>query len=159
MKKILTLMMAIGTFATLHAQTREETRRVILGERKDNGGYDNRNNRDVVYDRSGNDRYPGTYSNNRQFEVDRINREYDNKIASIRNNRYLSRAEKEKMIRQLERDRQQRIANINRGYNNRNRDYDDNDRYTRNDNGKHKGWYKKMKNNNWKKGNRNRNRN
>ncbi|RYZ50450.1 MAG: hypothetical protein EOO14_19310 [Chitinophagaceae bacterium] len=65
-------------------------------------------------------------------------------------------------MRQLERDRQQRIAEINRGYNDRNdRRYDD-DRYSRGEkahhakgnNGKHKGWYKKEKNKNWKKGKR-----
>jgi predicted transglutaminase-like cysteine proteinase len=146
MKKILTLLMAVGTCATLHAQTREETRRVILGERNDNDGY---TDRDVVYGRSGNDHHPASYSNNRRYEMDQINQEYDNKIYSIRSNRYLSNAEKERMIRQLQRDRQQRIADVNRSFNNRNRTYDD-DRYGRND----KGWNKKYKNTNMKKGNK-----
>ena len=146
MKKILTLLMAVGTFATLHAQNREETRRVILGERKDNGSYDNR---EVVYGRTGNDRYPGGYSNNRQYEIDQVNREYDNKIYSIRDNRYLSNAEKERTIRQLERDRQQRMAEINQSYNDRDRRYDD-DRYSKKNNGKHKGWDKREKNKYWK---------
>lgn len=153
MKTILTFLMAAATFGTLHAQTsREETRRVILGEPKDNGGYENRKDRDVVYGRNENNRYPGTYTNNRQYETDQINREYDNKINSIRNNRYLDYDEKERMIRQLERDRQQRIAAINRGYNDRDRHYDD-DRYEKRDNGKHKGWYKKNKNKNRRNGN------
>lgn len=155
MKQILTLLIAVGTIGTLNAQTREETRRVILGERKDNGSRNDRNNRDVVYGDGDYDRYPNNGSNgNRQYQVDQINREYDNKINSIRNSRYLSNSEKERAIRQLERDRQQRLAEISRGYNDRDRRYDDN--YSRKDNGKHKGWYKKGKNKNWKKGNRNR---
>jgi hypothetical protein len=156
MKQILTLLIAAGTFGTLNAQTREETRRVILGESKENGSRNDRNNRDVVYGDGDYDRYPnnGSYGN-RQYQIDQINREYDNKINSIRNNRYLSNSEKERAIRQLERDRQQRLAEISRGYNDRDRQYDDDD-YARKNNGKHKGWYKKAKNKNWKNGNRNR---
>jgi hypothetical protein len=163
MKKILTLLIAIGAFATLHAQSREENRRVVLGDRNENGTYSGRNDRDVVLGRGSSDRYPdGTYSSNRQYEIDRVNREYSDKINSIRNNRYLSSSEKERAIRDLERDRQRRIEQINRGYNSRNdRRYDD-DRYSRGEqaryakgnNGKHKGWYKKDKNKNWKKGKR-----
>jgi hypothetical protein len=161
MKKILTLLIAVGAFVTLQAQSREEARRVILGDRKDNGSYGGRNDRDVVLGRNESGRYPGGYSSDRQYQVDQINREYDNKIESIRNNRYLSSDEKERTIRQLERDRQKRIANLNRQYNDRSdrdRRYDNNDRYdrSRGDNGKHKGWYKKEKNKNWKKGKRER---
>ncbi len=143
MKRILTLLIAVSAFATLHAQSREETRRVILGDRKDNSG---RNDRDVVLGRGDNGRYPGGYSGERQAQIDQINREYDNKIYSIRNNRHLSYEEKERMIRQLERDRQRRIAEVNRRYNDRNGEYDDDDRYARNDryerngNGKKRGW-------------------
>ena len=164
MKKILTLLIATGTFLTLNAQSKEEARRVILGERKDNGTYSGRNDRDVVLGRGNTGNYPnGTYSSNRQYEIDRVNREYSDKINSIRNNRYLSSAEKQRAIRDLERDRQRRIDQINRNYNGRNDRYDRDDRYnerderySRGNNGKHKGWYKKAKNKNWKKGQRNR---
>lgn len=164
MKRILTLLLATGAFVTLHAQSREETRRVVLGDRTENGTYNGRNDRDVVLGRGNTERYPdGNYSNNRQYEIDRVNREYADKINSIRNNRQLNNAEKERTIRQLERDRQRKLEEINRGYNDRNdRRYDDDDRYRGNDharnakgnNGKHKGWYKKDKNKNWKKGKR-----
>lgn len=162
MKKILTLLIAVGAVATLHAQSREETRRVILGGSKDNGTYGN-GNRDVVLGQGNNGQYPnypnGTYSNDRQYQIEQVNREYDSKIYSIRNNNYLSNQEKERMIRQLEIDRQRRIDQINRqssngGYNNGNY----NDRYDRKDNGKHKGWYKGKGNphgnggKNWKNG-------
>lgn len=153
MKKILTLLMAVGTVASLHAQTREETRRIILGEPNNNGIY---KDGEVVANRNETGRYPGAYPDNRRNEADQINREYENKIRSIRNNGYLSRAEKEKMIRQLQRDRQQRLKALGHRYNDRNRRYDDDDRYTKNNNGKHKGWNKSSKNKNWKKGNRDR---
>lgn len=159
MKKILTLLIAAGTFISVQAQTsREEARRVILG-----GGTSNdRNsggNRDVILGGGNNGEsypsYPGNYpSGNSQSQVDQINREYDNKIQSIRNNSYLSYEEKQRAIRQLEKDRQARIKQLNRSYNDDNR-YDDN-RYGKKNNGKHKGWNKKSKNNNWKKGNRDR---
>ncbi|HZH36882.1 MAG TPA: hypothetical protein VEX65_06395 [Flavisolibacter sp.] len=153
MKKILTLLIAAGAFATVHAQSREENRRVVLGERRDNGNNDNRNDRDVILNRGGNNgQYPGGNTGDRQSQVDQVNREYDNKIYSIRNNPHLNEAEKQRTIRQLENDRQRRIDEINRDYNNN----DNRDRYDRKDNGKHKGWYKKAKNKNWKNGKRNR---
>lgn len=158
MKKILTLLIAAGAFGTLHAQSNEEARRVILGGPKDNGTYGSRD-RDVVYGRGNNGEYPtypnGSYGNNRQYQVDQVNREYDAKIQSIQNNRYLNYEEKQRAIRQLERDRQRRLDEINRPYNG-NYGGDNDDRYGRKDNGKHKGWYKKGKNKNWKKGNSNR---
>jgi hypothetical protein len=144
MKKILILLIAVSAFATVHAQSREETRRVILGERKDNGTYDNRNDRDVVLGRNGNDRNNGEYSNDRRYQVDQVNREYDNKINSIRNNPHLNGGEKERVIRQLEQDRQRRIAEINRNNNDRydrnDRRYDRDERYARNGNGNKRGW-------------------
>lgn len=137
MKKILTLLIAAGSFVTIHAQSGDEGRRVLLGNTKDNGKY---YDRDVAWGKPTNEKYP-VYSNDgrkdsREYQIDQVNREYDSKIYSIRNNRYLSNSEKERMIRGLERDRQDRINDINRPYN----DYR---RY--NDNGKHKGWFKKNK--------------
>lgn len=166
MKTILTLLLVVGSLASAQAQTsREEARRVILGG---GNGSQNKRDRDVVLGgENERNRFPGSYpSGDRQAQIDQINREYDNKIQSIRNNPYLSADEKDRSIRQLERDRQRRISDLNRRYsdrdNNRDRDRDrdhdhddDDDRYeNRGDNGKHKGWYKKDKNKNWKKGNR-----
>jgi hypothetical protein len=152
MKKILTLLIAAGAFVTLHAQSREESRRIILGEPKDNGVYD----RDVNRERKSDDRYStyprGGYNNSKQYEMDEVNQEYDRKITSIRNNRYLSHDEKARMIRQLEKDRQNRINQIRRANENNSKKDRYNDRNERRDNGKHKGWYKKAKNKNWRKG-------
>lgn len=142
MKKILTLLIAVAAFASVNAQTREENRRVILGGGNDNGTYGGRNDRDVIFGGGNNG---DTYSGNRQAEIDRINQEYDNKIYSIRNNPNLSNAEKDRVIRQLEKDRQRRINDIDRRYR-KNRDddrddrYDRDERYERKNNGKKKGW-------------------
>lgn len=151
MKKILTLLLAAGVFTAAQAQTsRDEARRVILGG---GNGSNNGGNRDVILGGGSNSdsypSYPNSYpsSSSRQAEIDRVNREYDNKIQSIRNNSYLSYEEKERAIRQLEKDRQARIRQLSR-------DYDNNYNNDRGDNGKHKGWYKKDKNKNWKKGRR-----
>ena len=157
MKKILTLLIAAGAFVSAQAQiSKEEARRVILGG--GNGGGSNSptgGNRDVILG-GGNDNgnyptYPNSYpSGDRQSQVDQVNREYDNKIQSIRNNSYLSYEEKQRAIRQLEKDRQKRIQQINSSYN------DSGYNKNRGNNGKHKGWNKKSKNKNWKKGHRDR---
>ncbi|HEU4470337.1 MAG TPA: hypothetical protein VFR58_04580 [Flavisolibacter sp.] len=141
MKKILTLLIAAGSFGALHAQNpREEARRVILGDPDNSNRTTSRNGRDIILG-GGNDRnnYPSGSSS------DAINREYDSKIASIRNNPYLSSAEKERTIRQLESDRARRLREVNRG---RERDYDyrangdRRDKRYKSNNGKHKGWTK-----------------
>jgi hypothetical protein len=148
MKKIVTLIIAATTIATVHAQTsRDEARKVILGQPKNNGS--SQGGRDVILG-GGNNRndYPTYPSSNgsygsKQSQIDQVNREYDAKIYSIRANNSLSQSEKERMIRQLEKDRTQRIRQINQQYRN-------NDSYNkkgkknkeRHDNGKHKGWTK-----------------
>lgn len=167
MKKIITLLLCVGTVATAFSQTNdEEARRIILGKRTGSpstpGGGTSNDPRDIILgggDRRVNDgndtRYPnGTYGS-RQQQIDQVNREYDSKIQSIRNNPTLSAAEKERMIRQLEADRARRIRDINRYYdtdrrdrdrdrNDRDRDDDDDDdRYKqKGNNGNHYGWEK-----------------
>ena len=156
MKKILTLLLATVGFITVNAQvSKEEARRVILGGGSGSGNGGSTNGRDVILGggSGGNDypSYPNSYpsSGSRQSQIDQVNREYDNKIQSIRNNSYLSYEEKERAIRQLERDRQARIRQINNSY-----DKGSYSREQKGNNGKHKGWYKKEKNKNWKKGQR-----
>jgi hypothetical protein len=159
MKKVITLLLIVSTVASASAQTsQEESRRVVLGT----GGGDTRTERtsggsnpvDVILgrDRRVEDnqgtRYPsGTYGT-REQQIDRVNREYDAKIYSIRNNRTLTAAEKERMIRQLEADRARRIREINNRYYDRDSRYDDdNDNYRKDkkyktNNGNHYGWEK-----------------
>jgi hypothetical protein len=141
MKKFITLLIAVAAFAGAEAQSNkiEEAKRVVLG-----GG--NNNDRDIYEDRRvGSRDYP--YGSSREAEIDRINRDYDQKIQSIRNNPYLSSAEKERTIRQLNNERERRIREINNGYEDRDRDrrYDDDyrkDKKNKSNNGKHKGWTK-----------------
>lgn len=138
MKKIITLLLAAGAFLAVSAQsTRDEGRKVILGQEKNGSQRD----RDVVLGR--NDRNP-TYPNSNGSSVDQINREYDAKIWSIRNNHTLTPDEKTRIIRQLEKERAQKIRKANQSYGThkgkKNKDYDD-DRY-KNNRGKHKGWTK-----------------
>lgn len=169
MKKIITLFFCVGAVTAAFAQTAEqdEARRVILsggGSKKTD--QDTRNSRDVilggdrrVYDekeRNTNYPYPGTYptSGSRQSQVDRVNRDYDAKIRSIRSNNRLSSAEKERIIRDLNNDRARVIRQINgrsendrrRYEDKRDRRYDDDDdddrKKYKSNNGNHYGWEK-----------------
>jgi hypothetical protein len=153
MKKIITLLLAAAAFVSVQAQTsKEEARKVILGQPKTGSGTASKQGRDIIlgggntgsrnpgYPNSGN--YP---SGSRQAQIAQVNREYNAKIYSIRNNPNLSPAEKERMIRQLESDRARRIREINRqfengGYNKHGKNGKKDDEH--HDNGKHKGWYK-----------------
>lgn len=159
MKKITTLVLAVAFVVAAHAQTsRDEARRVILGQPKTSTPktYPSQNPRDVILGGGSNNgntypnNYPSTYpSGSREAQIDQVNRDYNSKIQSIRNNPYLSQAEKDRAIRQLENDRARRIREINGQYGsysknkNKRHDNDDDDRYEgRHDNGKHLGWEK-----------------
>lgn len=157
MKKIITLLLAVGAFGALQAQTsKEEARKVILGQGKtqSGSGSPSTSGRDVILGGGNNGTsypdnrtsYPNNYpSGSRQARIDQVNREYDAKIWSIRNNNNLSQAEKDRIIRQLEKDRARRINEINNyDKNRRYEDDDDNDSRskTKSNNGKHLGWEK-----------------
>jgi hypothetical protein len=157
MKKLITLLLATGAFFSVQAQTsKDEARRIILGQEKgNNNNSTSRNGRDVVLGGGNETTYPNSYPNNYpsgsgQAEIDRVNREYDAKIWSIRNNNTLSSQEKARMIRQLEQDRDRKIRQINQnkdyGYSKKGKKYDDYDDhgkgYGKSNNGKHLGWEK-----------------
>jgi hypothetical protein len=160
MKHIVTLALSFLIIGAAAAQTqaeREEARRIILGQQKKGSTPGSKESRDVILGgdnrRIHEEQYPGTYPNgssSRAAEIERVNREYDSKIQSIRYNNSLSAAEKEKIIRQLESDRRKRINAINKYYNEdgkRNKKYDDDDdnnghRNHKGNNGKHLGWEK-----------------
>jgi len=139
MKKIITLLFAVGAFASVNAQTtREEARKVILGEGKtktDNPT--STRGRDVILGGGSEDNRTYPTSSSRQAQIDQVNRDYDAKIFSIRRNSSLSEAEKERIIRDLENERARKIARINKDY-----DGDGNYKKEKKDNGKHLGWEK-----------------
>jgi hypothetical protein len=146
MKKIITLLFAAAAFVSVQAQTsREEARKVVLGGQKGSTTTtktpDSRteNPRDVVLGGSTSE------SSSRQAQIDQVNREYDAKIASIRNNPTLTQEEKDQAIARLERDRARKIRAIN----NQDDKYDDDDKNSekkhknaKGNNGKHLGWEK-----------------
>src|SRR5688572_13851006 len=116
MKKIITLLFAVAAIGSVQAQTtREEARKVVLGGSKGTAttttGTEPRKDgpRDVVLG-------PGTSTTSteasRQAEINEVNRDYDAKIYSIRNNPTLTTAEKEEVIARLERDRARKIRAI-----------------------------------------------
>ena len=99
MKKIITLLFSLGVFVTSFAQY--------------NQGH---NNRDDQYVYNQRDHYgKGNYSSvkEKNFQLARINREYDYKIQAIKNNRYLNRREKKAAIKNAEKERKAQIKIVN----------------------------------------------
>ena len=172
MKEIMNLFLLLSAFGVASAQSTremEDAKEVILGPKKTSGGSGTSDKEVVlgddrrVYDGNGTTYPRRTSGTSRESQINQVNREYDAKIYSIRNNRYLSRAEKERAIRQLEADRARRIRQINERYygsddrRNDDRRYDDRRRYEDDDNRYNYGKNKKYKKNNgkhlgWKKG-------
>jgi hypothetical protein len=145
MKKLIILLIAASALVSVQAQTsKDEARKVILGQEK-GGSSTSRTDRDIILGGGNETNYPNSYPNSypndsRQAQVDQVNREYDAKIRSIQNNRTLTQAEKNKMIRQLEQDRARRIRQLDRNddYHYAKKDKDD----EKGNNGKHLGWEK-----------------
>ncbi|MDB5206635.1 MAG: hypothetical protein JWR72_1710 [Flavisolibacter sp.] len=116
MKKILTLSIALVAVTGAFAQypnsypNRTENRDVILG-----GGTNDR----TVYD-NGNSRYDNNsrYNNNnssakeRDFEIQRINREFDYKIRDVQSARRMRSSEKSYQVRLLEQQRRQQVQAV-----------------------------------------------
>jgi len=138
MKKIFTLLVAVGFLAAMNAQT---------------GSRDNRNNRDT-HDRQQNDQWGnnkdvivndgrynngdrndnnfGSYNGNRRMQIAQVNRKYDFKIERVRNDFFMRRFEKMRVIRSLEAQRQQEIRMLYARYNKKgqhNRGYNSNHHY------------------------------
>ena len=143
MKKIFTLVFALGTFALVQAQPGTRDNRDIrqpdqrntqqVDQRDNNRGYDN--GRDVVYNKPyDNDNRFVSVERRRDMEIAQINREYDFKIQKVRNSYFTSRWDKERQIRFLQAQRQQEIKMVYRKFSERrDRDFDrydhDNRRY------------------------------
>ena len=116
MKKILALFVALGAMTAVFAQngrSRNESRDVILGkddnrtvyeDRRDESRYGNRDN--DRYDNRDKDRYNRNELENR---IERINREFDWKIESVKRDRNLKNGEKKRRVRTLENERDDRI--------------------------------------------------
>jgi hypothetical protein len=134
MKQIITLLIAMFAVTSVFGQSQknEEAKDIILGKKKSDGT--KQSPRDIILGRGSKDEpvynpdnrtYPNDerYST-RERRVQQINRQYDEKIQSIRNNPTLSAEEKRRIIRDLNEERARKIREVNRVYD---RDYDDDD--------------------------------
>jgi hypothetical protein len=142
MKKIITLLLMFGAFATSHAQSRtiDKAKEVITKEPRNTTS--NPNDR-KVYGES-DSRYPSN-STSRQAEINEVNRTYDAKIQAIKVNPLISASEKERRIRDLEYERAQRIREINNRYYSNSSTHSKNknkNKAYKTNNGKHLGWEK-----------------
>ncbi len=146
MKKIFTLLFAVGMLAAAQAQpgnrdNRQPDRRDAPIDRQDDGRFDNDKSFIAINvsfdndDRFGNSRFSN--ERKRDMEIAKINREYDYRIQRVKNNYFMSRWEKQRQISFLQNQRQQEIRMVYAKFSNRNKhnnryDRDDN-RYDRND--------------------------
>jgi len=109
MKKLFALAIALGAMTSIFAQRgydrREDSRDVILGQQ----------NRSVYNNNRNNDGYFS--SRERDEQIERINRHYNRKIQSVKNDRYLRNGEKRREIRFLENERDVKIREVVERYN------------------------------------------
>lgn len=143
MKKIFTLLVAVGMFTLAEAQpgTRDnrqpdQRNNQQTDQRDYNNGYGNQKDITINHnpydkdDRYGNDRF--SMERKRDMEIAGINREYDYKIQRVRNNFFMGRYEKERQIRFLQEQRQREIRRVYDRYSDRRgHDYDRDDHSNR----------------------------
>ena len=130
MKRIFTLVVALGLLTAAQAQNRTGDNRgnrqqdqqvVIQHDQRDFDDYSNdQYDRDVRYMKSN----PGK-DRKMAKQIDAINREFDFKIQQLQRNRYLSRFDKQRQMRFLQEQRQREIRMVYaRNHKSKNR-YDD----------------------------------
>ncbi len=140
MKKIFTLLLAVGIISLAQAQPGNRDNRQT--DRRDNQPNDRQNDDrfdndktfvtvDLSFDRDdrfGNNRFSN--ERKRDMMIAKINREYDFRIQRVKNSFYMSRWEKQRKIRFLQEQRQQEIRMVYAKFSNRNQH---DNRYDRND--------------------------
>lgn len=118
MKKILTLLLAVGLFSVSFAQGNHQKKdRYDTNDeyaRASNGRYGNQN--DSRYENNRN----VSYENQQAIEIQRINREYNYKVQSIENNRYMKNRQKKLAIRDAREERVNQIQMLNARFNGHN---------------------------------------
>jgi len=137
MKKIFTLLFAIGFLTAINAQSRSSD----IRDNRDNqqsGQWGNNRSNDVVGNNNPYDngyRYDnnfGSFDGNIKMQIAQINRKYDFKIQSVRNDFFMRRVEKMRMIHLLEVQRKREITMAyerSKRWGQRDRGYDSNHRY------------------------------
>ena len=137
MKKLFTLLLAVGFLTAMNAQTGSRDNRDNRNSQQ-NGQWGNDSRNDVginngQYDN--NDHYDnnfGSYNGNIKMQIAQVNRKYDFKIQQVKNDRFIRRSEKMRVIRSLEAQRQQEIRMAYARSNKRgqhDRGYDSNHRF------------------------------
>lgn len=132
MKRIFTLVFALGFLTAAQAQNRNGDNRgnrqpdrpiVIQHNQRDFDNYSNdQYDRDVRYMKSN----PGK-DRKMAKQIDAINREYDFKMQQLQRNRYLSRFDKQRQLRFLQEQRQREIRMVYARHHKNKNKYDDRD--------------------------------
>jgi hypothetical protein len=123
------LLLAAGSAS---AQGRERAAGTILGGSSNNGAYEQRDrgyeSRDDRYDKDSKDRdyrndksrydSRSTYNSRDRYEADvrDLNRYYDERISSVQNDRRLRARERKNLVADLQRERQDRLRQLNDRY-------------------------------------------
>ena len=125
MKKIITLLFSVGAFATSFAQYNHQQNnddRNYRTENKRGDQYANSSNGNGNYGRDDKRRGHFNKGNNysakgREFQIEKINRDFNFQIHAIQNDRYLRRREKKAAIRNAEIERSRQIQMVNERFN------------------------------------------
>jgi hypothetical protein len=111
MKKMITLMLSVALFASAFAQRSDR-----INDGRGYGRDGQYSTTSQVYNNNGN---YNDGRNNRDFQIDKINREFSYKINAVANNPYLRNGQKRRAIRDLEKQRTAQIQMVKRSYNDR----------------------------------------
>jgi hypothetical protein len=137
MKKIFTLLVAVGFITAINAQTGsrdrdnrdtrdQQTDQRVNNNNKDFDVNDGRYNNDDRFDKT------GSYNGNIKMQIAQVNRKYDFKIQKVKSDYFMRRNEKMRVIRSLEAQRQQEVRMLyarNNKKGQHDRGYDSNHHY------------------------------
>jgi hypothetical protein len=121
MKKIFTILLAVGTVGFASAQSSHNS---------DFGRDSKGNSRDVILGQQGSNVHR-TYGSNsfsmkeRDEQIRRITREFDQKIEMVKRDRHIRSYEKSRQIKMLERQRNDQIKDVQKRYDNDRNKHDD----------------------------------
>ena len=123
MKKTITLLFCFGAFTTSFAQNNHD--RNFRNENKWDDQYANSSHGNRNYDRDDKDRRHFNNGNNysangKDFQIEKINRDFNFQIRAIKSNRYLRRREKKAAIRNAKIERSRQIQMVNERFNDNN---------------------------------------
>jgi hypothetical protein len=112
MKKIFTLVFALGTISSVFAQSKhDESKNVIFGHTDYNKVYSTTDQHTAFsFDKKEKDR-----------QITQINKDFDRQIKMVNRNRSLRSFEKQRQIRKLEAQRAQKIKEVNDRFDHRKR--------------------------------------